>query len=185
MSRKITCMTKDESLRKYKEYVCNHIADVHYVYKRSLEAFQEVFPKVFENMNLHVDLVCNISDHDRSKIDKEEFEPYAAKFYPVNGEKPNENEFKEAWLHHIHNNQHHPAHWCYVENGNIIILDMPDIYIIEMLCDWMAMSIHFKSTTLDYWKSESAQKLPMSEYTKSKVNEFMNWLIKNNKNTLW
>jgi hypothetical protein len=63
---------------------------------------------------------------------------------------------------------------------------MPDIYIIEMLCDWMAMSRYYNSSTLDYWNSDSAKKLPMSEYTKSKVNEFMEaMLIKNGKSTLW
>ena len=47
------------------------------------------------------------------------------------------------------------------------------------------MSKYCNSTTLEYWKSESAQKLPMSAYTKSKVNEFMDWMLKNNTHTLW
>ena len=65
---------------------------------------------------------------------------------------------------------------------------MPDIYIIEMLCDWMAMSKNYNSSTSDYWNSQSAQKLPMSSYTESKINEFMiamDKFAKKNKGFRW
>lgn len=174
---------------KYNDYIDNHIKNVKDAYLIASEAFLEIFPKVFNDDKLIDKLTINLHNHDKSKYGTEEFWPYAMKFFPANNINPHSKEvnddFQLAWLHHVHSNAHHPAYWVIAENDNNKILDMQDIYIIEMLCDWMAMSKYHGSTTLEYWQSESAQKLPMSEYTKSKVNEFMDWMRKNNVHTLW
>lgn len=183
--KKITyCNTKGESRDKYYEYINNHIKAVQEAYNTAIDAFKDVFPKVYENPILVRQLNINIKNHDKSKFDVNEFWYYMARFFPIVGTDPESKEvkdnFKIGWLHHVHNNAHHPNHWALVDDNEVKIFDMPDIYIIEMLCDWMAMSKYYNSTTLKYWESDSAKKLPMSDYTKSKVNEFMNWMLKNN-----
>lgn len=185
----IYCETIEEAEEKYREYISNHIKAVQNAYYTAIDAFKEIFPKVYENKAHHTQLINNLRSHDRSKFDANEFWYYAARFFPIEGSNPNSQKVKDkfelAWLHHVHNNAHHPAHWALADDGELKILDMPDIYIIEMLCDWMAMSKYYNSTTLEYWNSESASKLPMSDITISKINKFMEWMQKNNVCTLW
>ena len=193
MSKKVTyCKTLAESKEKYTKYINNHIKAAQNAYDMAIDAFKDIFPDVYENDddNSKVrQLYINLAHHDDSKFDRNEFFYYAMKFFPVDGIDPESKRvndgFQIAWLHHVHNNAHHPAHWALVDDDSIMVFDMPDIYIIEMLCDWMAMSKYYNSTTLEYWESDSAKKLPMSTYTKSKVNEFMEWMVENNKQTLW
>ena len=192
--KKITyCKSIEESRNKYKEYINNHIKTVQDMYARSAIAFKDVFPNVYKDSTQVQDLFTNLENHDKSKTSYNEFWPYAMRFFPTDSIDQDyeelfekfKNNFHIAWLHHAHSNPHHPAYWALADDGGLKIYNMPDIYIIEMLCDWMAMSKYYNSTTLDYWKSESAQKLPVSEYTKSKVNEFMEWMTENNVHTIW
>ena len=51
--------------------------------------------------------------------------------------------FKVAWLNHIHRNPHHWQYWILVNddsNEGEILLEIPYHYIIEMICDWWAFS---------------------------------------------
>lgn len=192
---KITpCKDIYESRLQYNDYINNHIKTVQEVYDRSEHAFKTVFPEVYKDPVKVRDLYENIKNHDKSKRSYNEFWPYALKFFPpeeIDEDYKNifekfQNSFDIAWLHHAHSNPHHPAYWVLAKsNDNIKIHKMQDIYIIEMLCDWMAMAKYFNNTTLEYWKSESAQKLPMHEYTRAKVEEFMEWMYKYNVHTLW
>lgn len=77
------------------------------------------------------------NDHDKSKYSVEEFESYMKHFYDDNS---NIEDFNKAWHHHIINNPHHWNHWCFVDSidntNEIICVDMPVEYIIEMIADW-------------------------------------------------
>ena len=185
----IYCENIEESEAKYREYIVKHIKAVQEAYYIAIDTFKEVFPEVYNNKAHHTQLINNLRTHDRSKFDANEFWYYAARFFPIKGTDINSNKVKDkfqlAWLHHVHNNAHHPAHWALADDGGLKILDMPDIYIIEMLCDWMAMSKYYNSTTLNYWNSESASKLPMSVRTVSKVDKFMIWMQENNVHMEW
>lgn len=184
------CDSMKESKEKYTEYINNHIKNVKEAYKTAIDAFKNVFPEIYTNAGLgHLyQLEENLQKHDKSKFDDYEFWAYAMRFFPIKDDNVDsekiKNNFQLAWLHHIHNNPHHPAYWALIDDGEVVIFDMPDIYIIEMLCDWMAMSKYYGTTTIDYWNSDSAKMLPMSKYTVSKVNKFMDYLLKNNLYTL-
>lgn len=188
--KKITyCETMKESKEKYTEYINNHIKAVQEAYETAINGFKAVFPEVYEDDKQVFQLSINLQHHDRSKFDENEFWYYAMRFFPVNGIDPEsekvKKDFKIGWLHHVHNNAHHPNHWALVDDNKVILINMPDIYIIEMLCDWMAMSKYYNSTTMKYWESDSAKKLPMSAHTRTKVDEFMEWMKINNVHTLW
>ena len=109
-----------------------------------------------------------IDRHDESKYSDEEFYGYRAYFYPTNIETEmmdNDSEYKQlvqeefdqAWLHHQRNNSHHPQFYLWVisykDQEELRIeyrtemlqkplekFDMNVDTIIEMLCDWAAMS---------------------------------------------
>ena len=106
--------------------------------------------------------------HDNSKYEIEEFEPYRRKYFPHNGEEPiSDYEFNKAWLHHIHNNPHHPEYWIYQDyeelnsNGKsqIFYYQMDNDAIIEMLCDWIAMSYKFNNKVYDWYRESNTGKI--------------------------
>jgi len=89
--------------------------------------------------------------HDLSKWTDAEFPYYAAFFHGGTNDNPRiANGFAIAWLHHIHHNPHHWQHWIFpdgyilkdssVENG---IVRMPDMYIREMVADWMGAEMTY------------------------------------------
>lgn len=98
-----------------------------------------------------------IAQHDASKYSKEEFEPYRAHHYPSKEDIDNdhhdkiERDYKLAWVHHFHNNKHHPEYWITNINGEFVKLHMDNQSFIEMICDWIAVSMCFNSSTYDWW----------------------------------
>lgn len=81
--------------------------------------------------------------HDASKYDAEEYQAYDAYFYGGNRSYEVVQNFRKAWLRHIHLNPHHWQYWILnndePDEGEII-LEMPYNYLIEMICDWWAFS---------------------------------------------
>ena len=69
-----------------------------------------------------------------------EYDAYANYFY---GKQTAEVEeaFDRAWLAHIHANPHHWQHWVlHNDEDGTKILDMPYVFIIEMICDHWSFS---------------------------------------------
>jgi hypothetical protein len=59
----------------------------------------------------------------------------------------NTRRFNEAWQNHKHNNKHHWQYWLDIKNKEIVPLEMPLIYEMEMVADWNAMTRKFKNIT--------------------------------------
>ena len=82
-------------------------------------------------------------NHDQSKTKQDEYNAYDAYFYGGNRSFFVVQEFKKAWLLHIHRNPHHWQYWILInddpEEGEVLI-EMPYNYILEMICDWWAFS---------------------------------------------
>lgn len=160
--------------KKYDEYLSNHLECV----KDAFNWFVENMPEIFldEVQQDEISKQC-LEDHDKSKWDPEEYQPYDNYFY---GNKSYEvvREFNQAWLRHIHNNPHHWQHWILINDNpdeGEIILDMPDNYIIEMICDWWSFS--WKTGDLYEifkWYSERKQYIKLSDTTREKVENILN-----------
>jgi len=89
--------------------------------------------------------------HDLSKFNPVEFIPYTDRFFSERGYAPDVlTAFWYAWLHHQHRNKHHWNHWV-VDQHEQRALQMPDKYVIEMICDWRAMGRDFKDTAKDFY----------------------------------
>lgn len=75
------------------------------------------------------------------------------------------NNFEKAWEHHYRNNKHHWQYWCYdwfkyetePESPQLCYcefitpLEMPDQYLLQMVCDWEAMSMKFGGSVQQYY----------------------------------
>lgn len=89
--------------------------------------------------------------HDNSKISKEEFAGYGMKFFPLNTTKNVDEIYKQAWKHHKENNLHH--------HQSLKNYTGPDrkCYLIEMICDWIAMGWETGTLAEDYYESNKGK----------------------------
>lgn len=157
----------------YNQYLEDHIGNV----QRGYEWFKENLPEILDEDN-YIDesmyfgeLDEIIEQHDSSKYNDT---PSTAKYYDLACEWDAYNDyfygtrtpdvekaFDYAWLSHIHNNPHHWQHWLLQNDDPEIglrILDMPYVFIIEMICDWWSFS----------WKSDNLYEI-FEWYEKNKA----------------
>lgn len=157
-----------ERLRKeeeYLEYIKNHISNVK-------KAYVLYFAPLLDKDNICstvsdedlkkaiIDLAQIIDTHDASKFSDSEFDAYRAKYYPTNREEYDdelkeemEDRYQDAWRHHYETNDHHPEHW--VDPITKVPKDMELRAIIELLCDWEAMSLRFNTNTLNWYENDA------------------------------
>lgn len=116
--------------------------------------------------------------HDESKWGALEFNAYAKHF--CGGGAPEE--FSVAWLHHIHNNQHHWQHWIFPDNftpkGSAVVengvVEMPRHYALEMVADWMGASKAYTgSWDMTDWFCKNAPHIRLHSKTKMYVVEIL------------
>lgn len=179
---------KKREEERYREYIIDHINNV----KSSYELLFKPFIK--DVMNSDSDFLSNYSNHevieacrlakenieyhDRSKYFEEEFDGYRYRYFPTYRERTDakyEEKVKEiedkAWTHHYTHNPHHPEYFGKER-------DMPLEYIIEMICDWQAMSIHFNSSMREWWKEHTDSKHKvMTDKTFNTVVELLDKLV--------
>ena len=79
--------------------------------------------------------------HDLSKFSRVEFIPSAKYFQgnrsPLEAQKETVG-YSDAWLHHKGCNPHHWEYWTdFNEKGEIITVEIPYKYVVEMVCDWI------------------------------------------------
>lgn len=116
-------------------------------------------------------------EHDYSKESPEEYSAYDAYFYGGNRSYEVVENFRKAWLHHIHYNPHHWQHYILINddpNEDEITLDMPYNYILEMICDWWAFSWNSGNLTEIFkWYDQHKDYMKLSDATRKTVNDIL------------
>lgn len=117
------------------------------------------------------------SEHDASKSDSAEYSAYDAYFYGGNRSYAVVQDFKEAWLHHIHNNPHHWQYWVLINDEpdeGQIALKMPYHYILEMICDWWSFSWSYGNPTEIFkWYEEHRDYMLLHANTRKTVEDIL------------
>ena len=142
-----------EENEQYEEYLRQHIGNVQKGYQWIKDNLPELVSvdNYFEESSYYGELDDIIAQHDKSKRTKLpdadqyydlkcEYDAYAEYFY---GEQTDEVKaaFDKAWLAHIHANPHHWQHWMLQnDEDGLVLLDMPYVFVIEMISDWWAFS---------------------------------------------
>ena len=158
----------DEELR-YRNYIHNHINNIKKAFDKNKEYIKTIIPDEY----LMGELYKNVLKHDSSKFSVEEFNGYRQWFNTKPGEVKDKELFDYAWLHHIHYNTHHWNHWVLIDkNNDMIVLNMPIIYIVEMLLDWTAMGYHFNDTA-ESWYYKNKEDIILSDKTRETVEEII------------
>ena len=108
--------------------------------------------KEFEETSKH------IIWHDQSKMDKSEWNAYADRFYGDKDDEEVKSRFKAAVLEHKAKNLHH------FESLKNYKGDDWRCYIIELVCDYIAMGWEFDNYILEYYDSVRGKIELPSEY---------------------
>ena len=157
---------------QYDEYLENHKSNV----KKAFTWMAKNLPEILDVV--HDDLEWQICfGHDASKYKKDEYEAYDAYFYGGNRSYQVMYNFRKAFNIHIHRNPHHWQHWVLLhdDDKNETILDMPDNYIIEMICDWWSFSwTKGDLNEIFTWYEEHKNYIKLSESTRHNVEFILN-----------
>ena len=172
-----------EKEKEYLNYIEEHIGNVKLAYQTFLVPLlsNEISCNTVSESTLKEAIKLaeqRIQIHDESKYSDEEFKPYRVHHHPtrielqLDEDTKNENErlYEKAWEHHYRNNDHHPQYWK-KEDGSME--DMSLDAIVEMICDWEAMGIKFKSNTIEWWNKAEKEKSFMTDKTKEIVDEIL------------
>ena len=118
-----------------------------------------------------------IDKHDGTKYEDREYYAYLNYFYPSEGFEKDEEKFDRAWLYHQSRNKHHYQFWILIrDSGEIVPLDMPLMYICEMLCDWHSFSLRDSESTAYNWWNKNKDKMILSDNTRNTVESLIVYL---------
>lgn len=126
-------------------------------------------------------LLYRLLVHDLSKLSPCEYIAYAKCFYKPDGSKQynEDTNFCLAWNHHQKRNLHHWQYWVLkYDRGENEFLPMPDIYIKEMVADWVGagMAVTGKwDNVFEWYKKANISKFFHPE-TKEKVENLLDQL---------
>lgn len=116
--------------------------------------------------------------HDWSKFTPTEWFPYATHFYGPDRGTPNRKGsevFVLGWHHHVHWNKHHWNYWALVGNSGVVkALQMPEIYVREMVADWMGAGRGIDGTYDPMtWFAKNEWKMELHSETRKRVNALL------------
>lgn len=156
---------------QYDQYLANHKANV----AKGYEWLRKNLPEVVNTGDVFEWQIC--MNHDYSKTDPAEYDAYDKYFYGGNRSYAVVQNFRKAWLRHIHMNPHHWQHWILHNDDpgeGMVVMDMPYLYIIEMICDWWAFS-HAKGdlTEIFAWYDEHKDYMKLSDTTRKIVEDIL------------
>lgn len=146
-------------INEYRNYINEHIENV-----------KKVFTCLVADHMPHAVIAAEvITEHDESKFSSDEFIAYAQKFF---GDGCPKMDFDYAWNHHQKGNRHHWQYWIMWNPKGSLALPIPEKYIIEMLCDWTAMSLKFNNKPSD-WLRDNINNMLLHDSTREYIMETM------------
>lgn len=157
---------------EYLDYLKNHIEGVQQTWKDIfVPIFRRTSTKQFDEYS---EL---IQKHDESKYSKDEWDTYLNYFCPDENHPKDEDTFDSAWLHHQHNNPHYWQYWILQrDSGDQVALDMPEKYVIEMLCDWSFFRYKNPESTTNKWYNDNKDKMILSKNTIKLIEKYIDLL---------
>ena len=135
----------------YSSYINTHVMNVKIAYTKYIPVLHKILKFSAIQLKIHLDT------HDESKYSEEEFEPYRKRFFPADDSealKDGDIEFENAWKHHYSVNLHHPEWWICDNEPT----EMQDIYLAEMILDWVAMGMYNHNNIYDYYEKNKDEK---------------------------
>jgi hypothetical protein len=100
-----------------------------------------------------------------------EWTAYVKTFYTDEDGSYVREQFDRAWLHHQHKNPHHWQHWILrKDDGDVIPLEMPPAYVLEMVADWMGAGRTITGKwEVGGWYEKNRSKIILHPVTRARV----------------
>lgn len=142
---------------EYKEYIEEHINNVNKAWslmKKNKDVMKYIGKEAGIDVAFMIASLDNqIKAHDLSKFSVEEWEPYRMYHYSINDQEKidSKSDYEKAWEHHYTNNLHHWNWWAYNNQKDKMTLN----YVIEMCCDWIAMSMKFGGDAYHWYLNQT------------------------------
>ena len=117
--------------------------------------------------------------HDWTKFTRAEWPAYVRRFGGGKNSKweaaDDEQEWKDAWLHHWTHNPHHWNYWCSAEqeDGTRVANPMPETYVREMVADWYGAGMAQGKPAIEAWYMSNVSKMQLHPETKALANRFI------------
>ena len=170
--------------REYLDYIEEHYNNVQEAWK-ILQDKCKHFSFIYDDWKYSV-IEGMVKTHDVSKLDKEEFVQYRLYFFPTDGEKHEASHhgishkyyfgesFNKACKHHKKENQHHWENWASKKYYNPY---EEYLHFVHMIIDWVAMSLKFGDTALEYYEKNKAQ-MELPEWADESILEILEAVYK-------
>lgn len=129
---------------QYDRYLAQHKSNV----EAGFRWLQKNLPEITEGSGAEHNIVFA---HDQSKTEPDEYGPYDIYFYGGNRSYGVVEDFRKAWLLHIHRNPHHWQYWVLIndapEEGEII-LEIPTRLVRWLIpalrcLNWLRRRLHW------------------------------------------
>ena len=170
-----------------KEASCEHTYDHSFQLGKAdhelmmkLAAGGPVHAKYRRMITVYLDITAPLywwKEFDTYKNEPDEYEAYDRYFYGNNKSYQVVQNYRRAWLLHLHRNPHHWQHWVLINDDpkeGEIVLDMPYNYILEMICDWWAFSWQKGNLNEIFnWYDEHKTYMKMSPKTRKSVDTIL------------
>jgi len=147
---------------QYRAYIKEHIDNVTKVWKE----FAKQTTAMFDDDYVYWTVDQIIEKHDQSKYGDKEFGRYRRYFFPVEDSEKSKELFTLAWNNHQKTNPHHWQYWIMWSVDGSIALEMDWQYIVEMMCDWTAMSLKFNNKVSEWYNDNKGKMLLHKETIK-------------------
>ena len=156
---------------QYDQYLAKHKENV----KNGFDWIRDNLPELIDGVS-NLEWQCCFA-HDQSKSETDEYAAYDAYFYGNNKSYQVVQEYRKAWLLHIHRNPHHWQYWILINDDpkeGEILIEIPDNYILEMICDWWAFSwIKGDLHEVFKWYDEHKNYMKLHTNTRKKVEDIL------------
>ena len=156
---------------QYDKYLQQHKGNV----KKGYEWIRDNIPELLKD-NYDYEWQIGVN-HDHSKNEPDEYEAYDAYFYGGNKSYQVVQDFRMAWLKHIHRNPHHWQYWILHNDDpgeGMVVMDIPYNYILEMICDWWAFSWNKGNLNEIFsWYDEHKAYMKLSDKTRKTVESIL------------
>ncbi len=126
--------------------------------------------------------------HDKNKLEPPEYIPYVKRKWMErnsSGERYRDmgDDVKRAIVHHVTTSPHHPEYWSDDYDGfetdkPCHVSDMPERYVIEMVCDWVAMGDEYGNTAREWYDKVKNSRWIFDKATSSKIEHWIDMFDK-------
>jgi len=158
----INYFKKIQQRKKYTAYVMEHKRNILKAYYEMLEC--KDLEWIMKDPEILEKLWFRALEHDDSKLEKIEFEPYRIHHFPINEceKRNNRQAYRNAYEHHKKINDHHWQHRINWKDEDFNI--NTELACLENVMDWLAVGYKFNNRPYEYYdKHKNIIKLPKKQ----------------------